>query len=80
VGHGPTDHVYTAIEVNGNTILGIDGGQRDDHGFETILLKEHQWNGLQKQSRAPRKPFGAPRGINGWLSLSVIETLVIYHE
>jgi len=78
VGHGPTEHVYVCLEVNGDIILGVDGGQRDANGFEIVFMKEHKWVDLQEQSRVLEGSWGAPRSINGWWDITDIQTKSIY--
>jgi len=78
VGHGPSEHVYTCLEIQGDIILGVDGGQRDPNGFEIVLVKEHKWSTLQEQSRVLEGSWGAPRSINGWWDITDIQTKFIY--
>lgn len=39
---GGSEHVLTVVAIAAGTIHSIDGGQRDDHGFEAVLERQRQ--------------------------------------
>lgn len=72
------EHVYTVVEASEGLVLGIDGGQRDDHHFEVVELKEHLWSHLSERSRVPGGLLGMTRAINGWWDIESIAAFCLY--
>ncbi len=61
------DRFHTIVKI-----LGIDGGQRDDHHFEVVELKEHVWSNLSEMWRFPGGLLEMTRAINCYWDLESI--------
>jgi hypothetical protein len=72
------EHVYVVVEASEGLVLGIDGGQRDDHHFECVQAKEHVWTNLSERSRFPGGLLGMTRAINGWWDIESIAAFCLY--
>jgi hypothetical protein len=67
---GP-EHVFTVMSIASEQgrvqIQSVDGGQRDENNFETILLKSRVWNGQMDTVAG-----GPSREIVGWIDVSLL--------
>jgi len=68
-GAGGTEHVFTVVEISsdGAHLVSVDGGQRDDDHYETILKKNRIWKG-----QSDLTPPSSRRKICGWINCTLL--------
>jgi hypothetical protein len=83
---GGAEHVYTVVDVAGDSITSIDGGQRDGRGQQCILEKYRRWETDEHgvtwdRVQAGTDPgAGSRRRVRGTCDVSKLPVEDVYEE